>query len=245
MKHTHRGYQTGWIHKCVFAFLFTSYHIKIQGRYYKMTNLNSIDFLNVSERFYINNQSVEVVFHSIEQGILKYTMHVVGIEISLDEKVEGTTIKLLMIEQRIHISKILNLGTYKIINGFDCDVFTKKQLFDFLVTTEQYFKELFRENAPSLDFAKRKLKNDYWCTDNEIPEFFQVLFELVQDCKFYENIMLDDYSHDYAVISHDSYYMTDGEVRAAHHSIESILKTSERTFEKKKKEIFDFISIMK
>ncbi|MGN4128117.1 hypothetical protein ACMGD3_24385 [Lysinibacillus sphaericus] len=134
-------------------------------------------------------------------------------------------------------SSISNIKKYKIEDG----EFTKKELFDFLNSTEQYFNNVFVENTPSLEFIKLMLKKDFWCKDDQIPIFFEKLFELMFECQSYENMMLDDYSHDFEVLSDTRTYMTDGERQQGEESIYTFIKHCEISFEKTKSEILCFL----
>lgn len=132
---------------------------------------------------------------------------------------------------------ILSIKKYKIGD----DEFTKKELLSFLDFTEQYFNKIFGGNTPSLEFIKLKLKKDFWCKDDQIYIFFEKLLELMFKCQSYENMMLDDYSHDYEVLSDTRTYMTDGERQQQEESLDKFIEQSEISFKKTKTEILFFL----
>ena len=121
--------------------------------------------------------------------------------------------------------------------------FTRKELLIMLNGYEKFLVEVFEENVPTLNFIKKKLEQDFLCRDIEIPLFFTELCELQLQYEGYENTLYTDWSHDYAVISHDSTFMTDAEIQKEYNKIDETIKKAEVGLERMTNEIFYFISL--
>lgn len=116
--------------------------------------------------------------------------------------------------------------------------FNTKEMLSILKWHEKFLKRVFPENPPSLDHVKDQLKRDVLCIDDRIPLFFEKLYELREHFTHFEDTLLTDWSHDYAVIAYDSVFMTDDEVQREHNKIEERIKQAEEGMECAKNEIY-------
>ncbi|MFS0815559.1 hypothetical protein ABC382_01125 [Lysinibacillus sp. 1P01SD] len=128
-------------------------------------------------------------------------------------------------------------------NVFYDNNFTRKDVLNILNDFENNFLvKIFGGSSPSLENVKKKLEQDFLCIDKEIPLFLEEMYELRTQYDLYENVLLEDWSHDYSVIQHDSVFMTDGEVQREYEKIDALVKKAEAGLEKIEKEIFYFVS---